>query len=74
MKFIKFVFISVITGVVRTTVVFWLPTYISQYLGFSSETSAMLFTVATLVISLTTFITVFVYERLKRNMTVLRMH
>ena len=28
----------------------------------------MLFTVATLVISLTTFVTVFVYEQLKRNM------
>ena len=67
-QIIKFTLISVITGVVRTTVVFWLPTYISQYLGFSSETSAMLFTVATLVISFTTFITVFVYEKLKRNM------
>ena len=67
-QIIKFTFISVITGIVRTTVVFWLPTYISQYLGFSSETSAMLFTVATLVISFTTFITDFVYERLNRNM------
>lgn len=65
---IKFTLISVITGVIRTTVVFWLPTYISQYLGFSSEQSAMLFTVSTLVISATTFVTVFVYEKLKRNM------
>lgn len=67
-QIIKFTLISVITGIVRTTVVFWLPTYISQYLGFTSETSAMLFTVATLIISFTTFITVFVYEKLKRNM------
>ena len=67
-QIIKFTFISVLTGIVRTTVVFWLPTYISQYLGFSSETSAMLFTVATLVISFTTFVTIFVYEKLNRNM------
>ena len=67
-QIIKFTFISVLTGIVRTTVVFWLPTYISQYLGFSSETSALLFTVATLVISFTTFVTVFVYEKLNRNM------
>lgn len=67
-QIIKFTFIAVLTGIVRTTVVFWLPTYISQYLGFSSETSAMLFTVATLVISFTTFVTVFVYEKLNRNM------
>lgn len=67
-QIIKFTLISVLTGIVRTTVVFWLPTYISQYLEFSSEASAMLFTVATLVISFTTFVTVFVYEKLKRNM------
>ena len=67
-QIIKFVFISVITGVVRTTVVFWLPTYISQYLGFSADTSAAIFTAATLVISFTAFIAVFVYEKLNRNM------
>ena len=65
---IKFTFISVITGIIRTTVVFWLPTYISQYLGFSSERAALLFTVTTLVISTTTFVAVFIYERLKKNM------
>ena len=67
-KIIKFTVVSILTGVVRTTVVFWLPTYISQYLNFSAETSALLFTVATFIISFTTFISIFVYERLKRNM------
>ena len=67
-RIIRFTLISVLTGVVRTTVVFWLPTYISQYLGFSAEQSAMLFTTATLVISATAFIAVFTYERLGRNM------
>lgn len=67
-KIIKFTFISIITGVVRTTVVFWMPTYISQYLGFNPETSALIFTVATLVISTTAFIAVFIYERLGRNL------
>ena len=65
---VRFSLISVITGVVRTSVVFWLPTYTSQRLGFSSEESALIFTVSTLVISLTTFIVIFVYERLGRNM------
>lgn len=65
---IKFTLISIITGVVRTTVVFWLPTYISQHLGFSSDISAMIFTVATFIISMNAFIAIFVYERLNRNM------
>lgn len=65
---VRFSFVAVITGVVRTSVVFWLPTYISQYLDYPAEKSALIFTVATAVISTTTFITVFVYERLDRNM------
>ena len=65
---VKFTFVSILTGVVRTSVVFWLPTYINQYLGFSSENSAKIFTVATLVISFTAFIAVFVYEKLGFNL------
>lgn len=65
---VKFTLIAIITGVVRTTIVFWLPTYLSQHLNFPAETSAMIFTVATFIISATAFIAVFLYERLGRNM------
>lgn len=64
---VKFTFISILTGVVRTSVVFWLPTYINQYLGFTPDASATIFTVATFIISFTAFIAVFVYERLGYN-------
>ncbi len=67
-RIVKFTLISILTGVVRTTVVFWLPTYLSQYLSFSTDAAALLFTVSTFVISSTAFVAVFVYERLKRNM------
>ena len=67
-RIIKFSLISILTGIVRTSVVFWLPTYIAQYLEFSPQISATIYTVATLVISMTTFVAVFTYERLKRNM------
>lgn len=65
---VKFTIVSILTGIVRTTVVFWMPTYIAQYLDFTPEKSALIFTAATLVISTTTFIAVFVYEKLGRNM------
>ena len=67
-RIIKFTFIAVLTGIVRTTVVFWLPTYLSQYLGYTTERAAVIFTVATFIISATTFLAVFIYERLRRNM------
>lgn len=67
-QIIKFTLISILTGVVRTTVVFWMPTYFSEYLGFSAKRSALIFTVTTFVISFTAFVAIFVYERLHRNM------
>jgi sugar phosphate permease len=68
-QIVKFSFVSILTGVVRTAVVFWLPTYINQYLSFEASTASKIYTVATLFISTTTFITVFVYELfLKRDM------
>lgn len=67
-RIIKFTLISIITGVVRTTVVFWLPTYIAQHLCFPPDQAALLYTVATFVISFATFVAIFVYERLKNNM------
>lgn len=67
-RIIKFTFVSVLTGIVRTAVVFWMPTYLAQYLGFSPQDSGLIFTVSTFVISSSAFIAVFIYERLKRNM------
>lgn len=66
-RIIRFTFVSLITGVVRTTVVFWLPTYLSSHLKFSPENAALIFTVSTLVISCSVFVAIFAYERMKRN-------
>lgn len=66
-RILKFTLIAVITGIVKTSVVFWLSTYISQYLGFTAEESAGIFTAATFVISMTVFVAIFLYERLHRD-------
>ena len=67
-KIIKFTLVSILTGVIRTSVVFWMPTYLSQYLGYSVEQSAFIYTVVTLIISFATFFAIAVYEALGRNM------
>lgn len=67
-QFIKFILIAIITGVVRTTVVFWMPTYMAQYLEMGADRAASIFTVASLFISVSAFISVSLYEALKRNM------
>lgn len=67
-RIIRFTLISAVTGVTRTTVVFWMPTYFKQYLGFSADTAALIFTVASFIIAFATFLAVFVYEKMHHNM------
>ncbi len=66
--FVKFILIAIITGVIRTTVVFWMPTYMAQYLEYGADKAASIFTVASLFISISAFVSVSLYEALKRNM------
>ena len=67
-RIILFAMVSVLTGVVRTAVVFWLPTYYSEYLELGPKISDVVFTVSTLFISLTVFLTVAVYKLFRSNM------
>ena len=68
-EIVKYSFVSILTGIVRTSVVFWVPTYLSQYLGFSAEISATIFTVMTCAQATSPYINnLFFYERVfKRN-------
>ncbi len=66
-KIVKFMIVSIITGIVRTTVVFWMPTYFSQHLGFTPEQSAGIFAVATFIISFSAILALMIYERCNRN-------
>ena len=65
---VKFSAIAVITGIIRTSLVGVITTYFVEYLKFSKEESSSIFSVATFIISFTTFVGIFVYESLKRNM------
>ncbi len=65
---IKFTIISITTGIIRTSVVFFLPSYFCNFLDFSETDSALLFTVATLLISVSVFLSAVVFELLHRNL------
>ncbi len=67
-KIVKFTAVSLLTGIVRTTVVFWLPTYYTQFLGYTTNQSAIVFTITTLITSLNAFIAIIIYEKLNRNL------
>lgn len=66
---IAFTIVSIITGVIRTTVIFWMPTYFNQYLGFSEKISTSVYSASTLVICASSFVSIFIYERMRRTMS-----
>ena len=64
---VKFAAIAMLTGIVRTSFVSFLSTYFCDYLRYSEDKTASIFSITTFIISFTAFIAVFVYERLKKN-------
>ena len=67
-QILRWMVIAMLTGIVRTAVLFWLPTYIPEYLHCSEEQSAVMYSVATSVIAINSFLAVFIFVRLRRNL------
>lgn len=67
-QIVKFAFISIITGIIRTSAVFWLTTYFAERLSFSEEGAGLAFSVATLAIATSSFIVIFLYEKLGHDL------
>ena len=65
---VKFAFIAIITGIIRTSLVQVLSAYFCEHLNFSVEKATATLSVISFIICFTTFIAVFVYERMGRNM------
>ncbi len=64
----KMLLVSGVTGIVRTSVIFWLPTFFNQYLGYSNTKSALMFTVATTVIAFEPILSVRIYRLFKNDL------
>lgn len=67
---IRFCLISILTGIVRTSVMFWVPTYLVQNLGFTADEAAQIFMVITFLCSIAPLLnTLVIYDIiLRRNM------
>ena len=67
-QIVKFSLVSILTGVVRTSVLFWLPTYFNERLLYTETESTTIFTIASLFISCGAFVVVFIYEKLGHDL------
>ncbi len=66
-RIVPFTLVSMLTGVVRTTVVFWMPTYFVQHLGYTADEAVLIFTIVTLVLSADAFVAIWLYEKVFRR-------
>lgn len=65
---IKFTIVAILTGIIRTSVVFWIPTYLTDYLSYSKDTAALLFSVITIIKTTNPYVTILIlYERIFRR-------
>ncbi len=66
-QIVKFAVISMITGTIRTTLVTNLSEYFATRLSFTSDAAALAFSIATLGIASSSFLVIFIYERIGYN-------
>jgi predicted MFS family arabinose efflux permease len=67
-QIVKFALISMITGTIRTTLVTNLSEYFATRLSFSEEAAPLAFSLATLGIASSSFIVIFLYERIGQDL------
>lgn len=61
--FVFYTFISAIGEIVGTSVNFWIPTYTTEYLGFSADMASAIYSVISLSSLIAPFLTLFMYEK-----------
>ncbi len=67
-QLIKFSLVSMITGIIRTSFVGFFTLYFAGHLSYSETEAEGMFSITTIAISAAAFISIFVYERIGRNM------
>lgn len=66
-EIIRFSIISIVTGIIRTSVMGVISQYFVEYLDYG-ESYKLVYTIATVIIATSSFFAIFLFERLKENM------
>lgn len=66
-RVLRFSLVAMLTGIVKNTVVFWIPTYFNQYLEFPEELAVTVYSVVTLMMAVAPALNLSIYEKLMRR-------
>ncbi len=66
-NFVLYMIVGMICEIGGTTISFWIPTYLTERLGFEAEISGIFYSVITLIKAFTPFIALFILKLMKNN-------
>ena len=66
-KFVLFLLVGALTETVGASIVFWIPTYISEGLGFSPAAASTIYSIISVVKAFSPFVCIFIFEKLHEN-------
>lgn len=66
-SFIPYLFVSMVIEIAGTTISFWIPTYISENLGFDPASAALIFSAMSFIRALCPFVSLFLFRLFREN-------
>ncbi len=66
-KFVMYIFVGALTEIVSASVMFWIPTYLSENLNFSAAAAGLIYSVISILRSLSPFLTIFIFKLIRER-------
>lgn len=71
-KFVFYIMISMLVEITATSINFWIPAYLTENLGFSSNAANMMFTIKSILRAASPFIAIAIYEYVKDEIKIMK--
>ncbi len=66
-KFLMYLFVGALTETVSSSVVFWIPAYLAENLGFSASQASLIYSVISVIRSVCPFLCIFIFNLIKNK-------
>lgn len=66
-KFLMYMFVGALTETVSSSVVFWIPAYLAENLGFSASQASLIYSVISVIRSSCPFLCIFIFNLIKNK-------
>lgn len=71
-KFVFYMVIGLISEITSTSISFWIPTYLTEYLSFDNNSANVIFIIKSLLRSFSPFIAIFIYKYMSDEIKIIK--